>query len=58
MDGTRLRRTLDPARQGWYSRWRAVRFARHLGFALVPLLNPLTPAVNTCRPAASAPQAA
>jgi hypothetical protein len=32
MDGTRLRRTLDPARQGWYSRWRSVRFARYLGF--------------------------
>ena len=38
MDGTRPRRTLDRARQGWYSHWRAIRFARHLGFAL-----PLSP---------------
>jgi hypothetical protein len=32
MDGTRTRRTRDSARQRWYARWRAVRFARHLGF--------------------------
>ena len=32
MDGTRSRRTLDRARQGWYSYWRSVRFARYLGF--------------------------
>lgn len=32
MDGTRLRRTSDPARLRWYSHWRCVRFARHLGF--------------------------
>jgi hypothetical protein len=32
MDGTRPRRTLDRARRDWYSHWRSVRFARHLGF--------------------------
>ncbi len=32
MDATRLRRTRDPARRGWYAHWRCVRFARHLGF--------------------------
>jgi hypothetical protein len=28
MDATRKRRTADPARQRWYARWRALRFAR------------------------------
>jgi len=36
MDGTRPRRTLDLARQAWYSHWRSVRFARHMGFAVHP----------------------
>jgi hypothetical protein len=36
MDGTRPRRTRDPARRRWYSRWRATRFARHLGFLPQP----------------------
>jgi hypothetical protein len=59
MDGTRLRRTLDPARQGWYSRWRSLRFARHLGFALAPLLHSRTAMTAERRPAlATAPQVA
>ncbi len=36
MDGTRPRRMQDPARRGWYSHWRTVRFARHFGFAAAP----------------------
>jgi len=32
MDATRTRRTRDGARQRWYARFRARRFARHLGF--------------------------
>jgi hypothetical protein len=32
MDATRSRRSRDDARQRWYARWRALRFARHLGF--------------------------
>jgi len=33
MDATRPRRIRDSARQGWYARWRSVRFARHFGFS-------------------------
>ena len=33
MDATRPRRSRDSARQGWYARWRSVRFARHFGFS-------------------------
>jgi hypothetical protein len=33
MDATRPRRIRDSARQGWYARWRSIRFARHFGFA-------------------------
>jgi hypothetical protein len=40
MDGTRTRRTRDSARQRWYARWRAVRFARHLGFRIATILRP------------------
>ncbi|HEV3256267.1 MAG TPA: hypothetical protein VG013_05250 [Gemmataceae bacterium] len=31
MDATRTRRLKDHARQNWYSTWRCVRFARHMG---------------------------
>jgi len=33
MDATRPRRIRDSARQGWFARWRSVRFPRHLGFS-------------------------
>ena len=33
MDATRPRRIRGSARQGWYARWRSVRFARHFGFS-------------------------
>ena len=33
MDATRPRRIRDSARQGWYARWRSLRFARHFGFS-------------------------
>ena len=33
MDATRPRRMRGTARQGWYARWRSVRFARHFGFS-------------------------
>jgi len=33
MDATRPRRSRDCTRQRWYAYWRALRFARHLGFA-------------------------
>jgi hypothetical protein len=33
MDGSRRRRTKDPARKLWYAWYRQVRFARWLGFA-------------------------
>jgi hypothetical protein len=42
MDGTRPRRTLDRSRQGWYSHWRSVRFARHLGFPTPSALRALS----------------
>jgi hypothetical protein len=32
IDGTRARRTRDPARQAWYASYRQRRFARFLGF--------------------------
>ncbi|MFN4259988.1 MAG: hypothetical protein ACK4RK_11900 [Gemmataceae bacterium] len=32
MDGTRPRRSQDQIRQQWYALWRAMRFARHLGY--------------------------
>ena len=31
MDATRSRRLKDHARQTWYSTWRSLRFARHMG---------------------------
>jgi hypothetical protein len=31
MDGTRVRRLKDKARQVWYSTWRTYRFACHMG---------------------------
>ena len=31
MDATRCRRLKDDARRSWYSTWRSVRFARHMG---------------------------
>ena len=34
MDGTRLRRTQDLARQKWYAVSRSVRFARHMSLCL------------------------
>jgi hypothetical protein len=47
MDGTRARRTRDPARQAWYARWRQRRFARFLGFALAdPAPRGLAPRVR------------
>ncbi len=51
MDATRTRRTRDVARQRWYARWRAVRFARHLGFRPAPagsrhLIRELTAALR------------
>jgi hypothetical protein len=47
MDATRPRRLRDSARQGWYARWRSVRFARHLGFP---------PAAVTPKPEAALPR--
>ena len=47
MDATRPRRSRDSARQGWYARWRSVRFARHFGFfptgnaSKPPVIQPL-----------------
>jgi hypothetical protein len=41
VDGTRSRRTRDSARQRWYARWRATRFARHLGFRAAAALSRL-----------------
>ena len=35
MDGSRKRRTKDPARKSWYARHRQARFARWLGFGRV-----------------------
>jgi hypothetical protein len=39
MDGTRPRRTRDPARRRWYARHRQARFARFLGFP-APAIGP------------------
>ena len=52
MDATRRRRTRDCARQCWYARWRALRFARHLGFSPAPAVarKPGTPAARHARP--------
>ena len=46
MDATRPRRIRDSARQGWYARWRSLRFARHFGFS---------PAATAAKPPAAAP---
>jgi hypothetical protein len=35
MDGTRIRRRKDPARQKWYGRYRQLRFTEHMGFPIV-----------------------